>query len=79
MERVPRETIGEGDVEGAAGGAGNSWAADSLERLLMKPVPGCEGSGHLSSFHPPGERERAGTGDALPRLRLCALSLPYLQ
>lgn len=59
---VPHGTIGEGDVEGAAQGAGNSWAADSLERLLMKPVPGCEGYGQLSSSAHPlregGERGR---------------------
>lgn len=46
-----------GTVEGAVTGAGNSWAAASLGRSLMKQSPGCEGCGRLSSFHYWRERE----------------------
>ena len=41
-------------------GAGNSWAAASLERLLMRQIPGCEGYGHLSSFHHWRDRQTDG-------------------
>lgn len=67
---MPRGTVGEGAWEGAARGAGSSWATASLERLLTKPVPGCE---VLGTFPPrpapaPPERGRGqGTGMGSPR------------
>lgn len=45
-------------------GAGNSWAAASLERLLMKQIPGCEGYGYLTPLQYRRKRrgEQVGRG-----------------